>query len=59
MRTTSRQFPLLIFASLAIPLAGYLVSGTRAMPDRISLGGLVRLFFVHQVARSVTRSVAG
>jgi stearoyl-CoA desaturase (delta-9 desaturase) len=55
MRTISRQFPLLVLATLAIPaLAGYLVSDT-AMGALTGLlwGGLVRIFFVHHVTWSV------
>ncbi len=55
MRTISRQFPLLVFATLAIPaLAGYLVSGTLAGAlTGLLWGGLVRIFFVHHVTWSV------
>jgi stearoyl-CoA desaturase (Delta-9 desaturase) len=55
MRTISRQFPLLVLASLAIPaLAGYLVSGTTlGALTGLLWGGLVRIFFVHHVTWSV------
>ncbi|HEX5526924.1 MAG TPA: fatty acid desaturase [Solirubrobacterales bacterium] len=55
MRTISRQFPLLVFATLAIPaLAGYLVSGTlTGALTGLLWGGLVRIFFVHHVTWSV------
>jgi len=55
MRTISRQFPLLVFASLAVPaLAGYLVSGTWVGAlTGLLWGGLVRIFFVHHVTWSV------
>jgi stearoyl-CoA desaturase (delta-9 desaturase) len=55
MRMISRQFPLLVLASLAIPaLAGYLVSGTLAGAlTGLLWGGFVRIFFVHHVTWSV------
>ena len=55
MRMISRQFPLLVLASLTIPaLAGYLVSGTLAGAlTGLLWGGLVRVFFVHHVTWSV------
>ena len=55
MRTISRRFVLLVFASLAIPaLAGYLVSGTLVGAlTGLLWGGLVRIFFVHHVTWSV------
>lgn len=55
MRTISRQFPLLVLATLAIPaLAGYLVSGTLVGAlTGLLWGGLVRIFFVHHVTWSV------
>lgn len=55
MRMISRQFPLLVLASLAIPaLAGYLVSGTpMGALTGLLWGGLVRIFFVHHVTWSV------
>ncbi len=55
MRTISRQFPLLVLASLALPaLAGYLVSGTLVGALTALLwGGFVRIFFVHHVTWSV------
>ena len=55
MRTISRQFVPLVFASLAIPaLAGYIVSGTLAgAATGLLWGGLVRIFFVHHVTWSV------
>jgi stearoyl-CoA desaturase (delta-9 desaturase) len=55
MRTISRRFPLLVFASLAIPaLAGYLAGGTWAAAlTGLLWGGLVRIFFVHHVTWSV------
>jgi stearoyl-CoA desaturase (Delta-9 desaturase) len=56
IRTISRQFPLLVFASLAIPtLAGFLVSGTwTGALTGLLWSGLVRIFFVHHVTWSVT-----
>ena len=55
MRMISRQFPLLVLISLALPtLAGYLVSGTPAGALTALLwGGFVRIFFVHHVTWSV------
>ena len=55
MRTISRQFPLLVLASLALPaLAGYLASGTPVgAATGLLWGGLVRVFFVHHVTWSV------
>lgn len=55
MRTISRQFPLLVFATLAIPaIAGYLASRTWAGAlTGLLWGGLVRIFFVHHVTWSV------
>jgi stearoyl-CoA desaturase (delta-9 desaturase) len=55
MRTISRHFLLLIYASLAIPaLAGYIVSGTLLGAfTGLLWGGLVRIFFVHHVTWSV------
>jgi stearoyl-CoA desaturase (Delta-9 desaturase) len=55
MRTISRQFPLLVLASLLIPaLAGYLVTGTLVGALTALLwGGFVRIFFVHHVTWSV------
>jgi stearoyl-CoA desaturase (delta-9 desaturase) len=55
MRAISRQFPLLVLASLAIPaLAGYLVAGTLAGAlTGLLWGGFVRIFFVHHVTWSV------
>jgi len=55
MRTISRQFPMLVLASLAAPaLAGYLVSGTLVGAlTGLLWGGLVRIFFVHHVTWSV------
>lgn len=55
MRTISRQFVPLVFASLAIPaLAGYLVSGTLiGALTGLLWGGLVRIFFVHHITWSV------
>jgi stearoyl-CoA desaturase (Delta-9 desaturase) len=55
MRAISRQFPLLVLATLAIPaLAGYLVSGTLlGALTGLLWGGLVRIFFVHHVTWSV------
>ena len=55
MRTVSRQFPLLVLATLAIPaLAGYLISGTLlGALTGLLWGGLVRIFFVHHVTWSV------
>ena len=55
MRAISRWFPLLVFASLAIPaLAGFLLSGTLVGASTGLLwGGLVRIFFVHHVTWSV------
>lgn len=55
MRTISRQFPLLVFATLAIPaLAGYLASGTlTGALTGLLWGGLVRILFVHHVTWSV------
>jgi stearoyl-CoA desaturase (delta-9 desaturase) len=55
MRTISRQFPLLVLASLSIPaLAGYLVSGSLVGAlTGLLWGGLVRIFFVHHVTWSV------
>jgi stearoyl-CoA desaturase (Delta-9 desaturase) len=54
-RTISRQFPLLVLLSLAIPaLAGYLVTGTFVGAlTGLLWGGLVRIFFVHHVTWSV------
>ena len=55
MRIISRQFPLLVLASLALPaLAGFLVTGT-ALGALTALlwGGFVRIFFVHHVTWSV------
>ncbi|HEU4463230.1 MAG TPA: fatty acid desaturase, partial [Solirubrobacterales bacterium] len=55
MRTISRQFPLLVFASLALPaLAGYVVTGTPiGALTALLWGGFVRIFFVHHVTWSV------
>ncbi len=55
MRTISRQFPLLVLATLLIPaLAGYLVSGGLVGAfTGLLWGGLVRIFFVHHVTWSV------
>jgi stearoyl-CoA desaturase (Delta-9 desaturase) len=55
MRMISRQFPLLVVASLAIPaLAGYVIAGTLVGALTALLwGGLVRIFFVHHVTWSV------
>jgi stearoyl-CoA desaturase (Delta-9 desaturase) len=55
MRVISRQFPLLVLASLALPtLAGYLITGTFVGALTALLwGGLVRIFFVHHVTWSV------
>jgi stearoyl-CoA desaturase (delta-9 desaturase) len=55
MRTISRQFPLLVLATLLLPaLAGYLVSGTlMGALTGLLWGGLVRIFFVHHVTWSV------
>ena len=55
IRMISRQFPLLVLISLALPtLAGYLVSGTPAGALTALLwGGFVRIFFVHHVTWSV------
>ena len=55
MRTISRQFVPLVFASLALPaLAGYLVSGTiLGAATGLLWGGLVRIFFVHHITWSV------
>jgi len=55
MRTISRQFVPLVFASLALPaLAGYLVSGNVAgAATGLLWGGLVRIFFVHHITWSV------
>ena len=55
MRMISRQFPLLVLATLLIPaLAGYLVSGTLiGALTGLLWGGFVRIFFVHHVTWSV------
>ena len=55
MRAISRQFPLLVLASLALPaFAGYVASGTLAgAATGLLWGGLVRIFFVHHVTWSV------
>src|SRR5262245_45871943 len=55
MRAISRQFPLLVLASLALPaLAGYIVSGTPiGALTALLWGGFVRIFFVHHVTWSV------
>jgi stearoyl-CoA desaturase (Delta-9 desaturase) len=55
MRAISRQFPLLVLATLLIPaLAGYLISGTLiGALTGLLWGGLVRIFFVHHVTWSV------
>ena len=55
MRLISRQFPLLVLASLVIPaLAGYLVTGTvTGALTGLLWGGFVRIFFVHHVTWSV------
>ncbi len=55
MRTISRQFPMLVLASLALPaLAGYLVTGTPiGALTALLWGGFVRIFFVHHVTWSV------
>ena len=55
MRTISRQFPLLVLASLALPtLLGFLVTGTLVGALTALLwGGFVRIFFVHHVTWSV------
>lgn len=55
MRSISRNFVLLVLASLAIPaLAGYVATGTIAGAATALLwGGLVRIFFVHHVTWSV------
>ncbi|MEX2105842.1 MAG: fatty acid desaturase [Solirubrobacterales bacterium] len=55
IRTISRRFVPLVFASLAIPaLAGFLVSGTLlGALTGLLWGGLVRIFFVHHVTWSV------
>ena len=55
MRRISRNFPLLVLATLAIPaLLGYLVSGTMlGALTGLLWGGLVRIFFVHHVTWSV------
>jgi stearoyl-CoA desaturase (Delta-9 desaturase) len=55
MRMISRQFPLLVLASLLIPtIAGYLLTGTLVGALTALLwGGFVRIFFVHHVTWSV------
>jgi stearoyl-CoA desaturase (Delta-9 desaturase) len=55
MRTISRQFPLLVLATLALPaLAGFLISGNLlGALTGLLWGGLVRIFFVHHVTWSV------
>jgi stearoyl-CoA desaturase (Delta-9 desaturase) len=55
MRIISRNFPLLVLLSLAIPaLAGYLITGTLlGAVTGLLWGGLVRIFFVHHVTWSV------
>jgi stearoyl-CoA desaturase (delta-9 desaturase) len=55
MRTISRQFPLLVLTSLALPaIAGYLVTGTPlGALTALLWGGFVRIFFVHHVTWSV------
>lgn len=55
MRTISRQFPLLVLTSLALPaLAGYIVTGTPiGALTALLWGGFVRIFFVHHVTWSV------
>ncbi|HEX4670568.1 MAG TPA: fatty acid desaturase [Solirubrobacterales bacterium] len=55
MRTISRHFVSLVFASLAIPtLAGWIISGTLAgAATGLLWGGLVRIFFVHHITWSV------
>jgi stearoyl-CoA desaturase (delta-9 desaturase) len=55
MRMISRQFPLLVLATLVLPaLAGYLASGTLVGAlTGLLWGGLVRIFFVHHVTWSV------
>jgi stearoyl-CoA desaturase (delta-9 desaturase) len=55
MRMISRQFPLLVLASLLVPaLAGYLVTGTLIGAITALLwGGFVRIFFVHHITWSV------
>jgi stearoyl-CoA desaturase (Delta-9 desaturase) len=55
MRLISRQFPLLVLASLSIPaLAGYLLTGSWVgAVTGLLWGGLVRIFFVHHVTWSV------
>ena len=55
MRMINRRFPLLVYATLAIPaLAGFIVTGT-ALGALTGLlwGGLVRIFFVHHITWSV------
>jgi len=55
MRTISRQFVPLVFATLAIPaLAGFIVTGTWVGAlTGLLWGGLVRIFFVHHITWSV------
>jgi stearoyl-CoA desaturase (delta-9 desaturase) len=55
MRRISRNFPLLVLATLAIPaLAGYLITGTLVGAlTGLLWGGLVRIFFVHHITWSV------
>jgi stearoyl-CoA desaturase (delta-9 desaturase) len=55
MRRISRQFVPLVLLSLALPgLLGYAVSGTlTGAATGLLWGGLVRIFFVHQVTWSV------
>ena len=55
MRTISRQFPLLVLATLLVPaVAGYMVSGTvLGALTGLLWGGLVRIFFVHHITWSV------
>jgi stearoyl-CoA desaturase (delta-9 desaturase) len=55
MRMLSRNFGLLVLASLALPaLAGYLLGGSlTAAATALLWGGLVRIFFVHHITWSV------
>jgi stearoyl-CoA desaturase (delta-9 desaturase) len=55
MRWISRNFPLFVALSLALPaLAGWLLTGTIAgAATGLLWGGLVRIFFVHHVTWSV------
>ncbi len=55
MRSINRNFPALVFLSLALPaLAGFLVTGTAlGAVTGVLWGGLVRIFFVHHITWSV------